>query len=111
MMSERVQSFDATVQRALSELEDIIRQHYPSSRFEVRRGHDDPESIHLMAIVDLEDTDPVFDLVLERMMEIQIEDELPIYVIPVRPPERVQTMREATLRPPVTDFSASAHQQ
>ena len=99
MSSERIKSPNLATQRAFSELKALIQQHYPSANFEVRPGHDDPESIHLITIVDLEDTDPVFELVLERMMEFQIEEELPIYVIPVRPLERVRMMHEATVSP------------
>jgi hypothetical protein len=40
--------------------------------------------VHLIAAVDVDDLDDVTDLVIKRMMEIQIEDGLPIFVIPTR---------------------------
>lgn len=110
MNSEHIQSLTLDAQHALSELESLIQQHYPDARFAVSHGHDDPESIHLMVTVDLEDTDPVFELVLDRMMEFQIDKDLPIFVIPVRPPERVQKMRDAHVSPPVTELPVSAYQ-
>lgn len=107
MIPERNQTLNPAIQRALSELKSIIHQHYPAARFEVEHGHDHPESIHLITVVDLEDTDPVFELVLERMMEYQIEEELPIYVIPVRTPERVRMMRDEAARSPALELPAS----
>ena len=48
-----------------------------------------------MATVDVPDKGEGFDLVVDRMMELQIEEELPLFVIPVRPRERVlQMLRE-----------------
>jgi len=63
----------------------MILQHYPDASFEVGRGQDDPAAIHLMTTVDVEDTDDVIDVVIDRLMQMQIEDDLPIFVIPVRP--------------------------
>jgi hypothetical protein len=51
--------------------------------------------VHLTTIVDLDDPDEVLDLVINRMMELQVEDKLPVYVIPVRTPERVAALRRA----------------
>jgi len=39
--------------------------------------------------VDVSDTEEVFDVVVERLLEMQIDDALPIYVVPVRPVHRV----------------------
>ena len=78
---------------AVDELEALILDRYPDATFRVTRGPDDPETIHLLAMVDVEDTDAVLDAVVDRMMDLQIEGGLPIYVIPVRPPERVLALR------------------
>jgi hypothetical protein len=69
--------------RALSELQAMIQAKYPSARFEVSQGHD-PIGLHLRAIVDVDDIDKVTDLVLDREVELQIEDGLPVYVFPAR---------------------------
>jgi hypothetical protein len=75
-------------QAAIAELQALIKQHYPDATFRVECGTDDPEAIHLIAVVDVDDQSDVLDAVVDRMMEIQIEEELPIFVIPVRPPAR-----------------------
>src|SRR3546814_1184299 len=49
----------------------------------------------LVATVDVEDQDAVLDVVVDRMMELQIDEGLPIFVIPVRTAERVAAMRAA----------------
>jgi hypothetical protein len=38
--------------------------------------------------VDLEDTEPVVDLVIERELELLLEEGLPVQVIPLRAPAR-----------------------
>ncbi|MCX6023558.1 MAG: hypothetical protein NTZ05_17855 [Chloroflexi bacterium] len=73
----------------MEELKGLIRQRYPDARFEVTRSPEDAEVVHLQTTVDLEDRDKVLDLVVERMMELQAKEGLPLYVIPVRPLERV----------------------
>jgi hypothetical protein len=89
MNQERRETLDPRIRSALTELEDAITQHYPTARFEVSRGHDEPENIHLTAIVDVEDTDQVLELVIDRVVDLQVEEGLPIHVIPIRTPEQV----------------------
>ena len=83
------------MQRAVDELRSMIQEQYPSATFRVGPSPEDPAVIHLTATVDVEDTDAVLDVVNDRMREIQIEDRLPLFVIPVRPAERVIAMRRA----------------
>jgi hypothetical protein len=76
------------VQEALSELRGMIERKYPSASFEVSQG-DDPEGIYLTPTIDIDDTEEVFELLDERLLQMQIDEELPVYVFPVRPVERV----------------------
>jgi hypothetical protein len=88
MNTVRVKDHDPRVASALSELQTIIRARYPSALFAVSHG-EDPQGIYLTATVDVEDTDVIVDLVIDRLLAIQIEEALPIYVIPIRPPARI----------------------
>lgn len=88
MSVERLSDQDLHVQSALAELRALIQQRYPSARFRVGLG-DDPEGIYLTATVDVEDPEDVVDVFIDRLLELQIEEHLPVYVVPVRPPERV----------------------
>lgn len=79
---------DEQVERALDELRSIIRRRFPEAQFEVFHG-EDPEGTYLSAIVDVEDSDEVVDVFIDRLIDMQVEDGLPVYVVPVRPLERV----------------------
>jgi hypothetical protein len=86
---ENLQALDPRARRAVDELRAMISRKYPGMSFELARGHDEPENIHLKALVDLDDADAVLDLVGERLDQLQVEEGVPIYVIPLRTPERV----------------------
>jgi len=108
MTAERQRQPDQRLQRGLDELRGIILRRYPEATFEVSRGPDDPEAIHLTATVDVEDTEDVVDLVIDRMMELQIEENLPIFVIPTRPMERaLEELRRPHLGSPYPPRTAS----
>ena len=79
---------DPRVLAAIEELEELVRSRYPEATFSVGRGQDDPEAIYLYATVDLEDTEPVVDLVIERELSLLLDEGLPVQVIPLRTPER-----------------------
>lgn len=93
MSAERRQELDPRIQQAVAELESIISRRYPSTTFELSRAVDDPEIIHLTATVDLDDPDEVSDLVIERELQLQVDEGIPLYVIPIRNPERIAAAR------------------
>jgi hypothetical protein len=95
----RIERFEPRTERALEELRSQIRERYPTAAFEVFR-RDDPDGIRLRVTVDVEDTDAVLDTVIDSLYDIQVEQQLPIYVVPVQPfaPEQA-----------VTDASESPH--
>lgn len=65
-----------------------IAQRYPQAVFEAGLG-EDPDGVYLTATVDVQDTTEVFDVVVDRLIDMQVEEGLPIYVVPVQPLERV----------------------
>lgn len=88
MRADRIGPDDSRIQSAVEELQEMIRGRYPDATFEVSQG-DDPEGVYLTPTVDVEDTEDVFDVVVDRLLDMQIEEKLPVYVIPVRPLKRV----------------------
>jgi hypothetical protein len=76
------------MQAAIMELQGLIQQHYPNTTFEVVYG-DDPTGIYMLATVDIEDTEAVVDVYINRLLELQIDADLAVYVVPVRPLARV----------------------
>jgi hypothetical protein len=81
--------YDARVRQAVAELTACIKHAYPSTSVAVQRGMDDPQETWLVATVDIEDPDEVIDLVLPRLLELQVDQGLPIHVLPIHTPERV----------------------
>ena len=92
-MSQGLERLDPCVRDALDELRGIIRLHHPAAGFEVSRAEDEPENVHLTVTVDLEDADEVID----RVVELQVEDRVPVHVIPVRTPERILAEAQSRL--------------
>ena len=76
------------MQAAIMGLQGLIQQHYPNTTFEVVHGSD-PTGIYVLATVDVEDTEAVVDVYIDRLLELQIDADLAIYVVPVRPLARV----------------------
>ncbi len=82
--TERIDLTDPRIERAVKELRSMISQRYPDATFNLTYG-EDPEGVYLKPVVDVEDTTEVFDVVGDRLLDMQVEEELPIYVVPVRP--------------------------
>jgi hypothetical protein len=89
-----VRQLEPERQQAVRELTGIIGARYPNTEFLIEPGIDDPEAIHITAVVDLDDPDEVMDLVIDRLVELQGDAGLPISVIPIRTPARVAALLE-----------------
>src|SRR5262245_41354240 len=89
MSNEQPLHLDELTQQAVDELRQTIADRYPTASFEVTRAADDPQSVHLLAIVDVDDPDEVGDLVVDRVVHMQVEGGIPVHVIPIRTLERV----------------------
>ncbi|MBV9280386.1 MAG: hypothetical protein JOZ41_09930 [Chloroflexi bacterium] len=94
MRSERLH-LDPRRQQAVEELTGMIRARFPATSFAVRPGIEDPEETYLTATVDIDDPDEVMDLVVDRLLDLQMTEGIPVYVLPVHTPERaLETMRQ-----------------
>ncbi len=89
MNSEYLRTLDPRRLHAVTELTDLIRSQYPDAAFQIGSGTDEPGSTYLTVVVDLDDPDEVMDLIIDRLIELQVEQNIPISVIPTRTPERV----------------------
>ncbi len=88
MTPERYTPDHPKIQAAVAELTELVRGRYPDATFEVTE-EEDPEGTYLTATVDVADTDEVIDLVIDRLLELEIDEGLPVYFVPVRPLSRV----------------------
>ncbi len=82
-------------------MQEVIQRHYPTATFAIDQG-DDPEGWYMTAMVDVDDPDEVVNIVIDRLMELQVDDGLPVYVIPVRTPQRVAALLAKRGRRPRT---------
>jgi hypothetical protein len=88
------------MQEALHELKGLITARFPQAAFVVEEGFD-PEGVYLIPTVDIADTDEVIAVVGNRLVELQVDEGLPVYVTPLRPIERVVAeLRKREVSPP-----------
>lgn len=93
MNREEASASPTRISKAIDELQLLIKGRYPTATFEIAKS-DDPNGTYLTTTVDLDDPDEVMDLVIDRLLELQVDEELPVYVLPVRPWARVvQTLQ------------------
>jgi hypothetical protein len=86
---------------AVDELQRLITARFPQAAFVIEEGFD-PEGTYLVTTVDIADTDEVIAVVGDRLVELQVDEGLPVYVTPLRPMKRVLAQlreREATTPP------------
>src|SRR4028118_548954 len=80
---------EGRMHEAVTELQGTISRRYPSARFSLSHSEDEPTSLELTAVVDVDDPDEVLDAVIDRVVEFQVDEPLPIHVVPIRTPERI----------------------
>src|SRR5207248_4562531 len=76
------------MEKAVNELKGTIAERFPQASFVVEEGFD-PKGIYLVTTVDIADTDEVMDVIGDRLVALQVDEGLPIYVTPLRPIRRV----------------------
>jgi hypothetical protein len=85
-------SFDSPkMHAAMAEIKDLILQHFPDATFDSGPG-EDPVGMYLIATVDLEDLGPVEDVFIDRLVDLQVDEGIPLYVITSRPLARTMEM-------------------
>ena len=99
MSKEHRMASDRRIATALHELQTLINERYPAAHVDVFQG-EDPAGVYLRATVDVEDTDEVLDVVLDRLYDFQVEQGLPVHVVTTIPLERVaDQLRTRSTRP------------
>ena len=91
------------MQEVLHELKGLITARFPQAAFVVEEGFD-PEGVYLITTVDIADTDEVIAVIGDRLVDLQVDEGLPVYVTPLRPIERVvaELRNRQTAIPPVS---------
>jgi len=73
---------DPRLMPAIDELKARVLAKYPTATFRV--GVRAEPAFHLYVSVDLEDDEQLIDLVIDRVLELQVEEGIPLHVIPLR---------------------------
>jgi hypothetical protein len=91
------------MQEAIDELKGLINARFPKAAFVVEEGFD-PEGVYLITTVDIADTDDVIAVIGDRLVALQVDEDLPVYVTPLRPIERVvaELRNRQTTIPPIS---------
>jgi hypothetical protein len=71
------------MKEAIDELKGLITARFPQAAFVVEEGFD-PEGVYLITTVDIADTDDVIAVIGDRLVELQVDEGLPVYVTPLR---------------------------
>lgn len=77
---------------AVDELKALILSRYPGAQFRLAHDEDDASIVYMTAVVDIDDPDEVTDLVIDRTGELLVQEGIPLFVVPIRTPERVAAM-------------------
>ena len=105
MRQERSIPLTPAMEKAVNELKGSICERFPQASFVVEEGFD-PKGIYLVTTVDIADTDEVIDVIGDRLVELQVDEGLPIYVTLLRPIQRViAELREREHTPPASPLS------
>ena len=88
MSQEQPIPLTPAMEKAVNELKGMISERFPQASFTVEEGFD-PKGIYLVTTVDIADTDEVIAVIGDRLVELQVDEGLPIYVTPLRPMQRV----------------------
>ena len=94
MSPDRIELTDPRVTAAVEELRGLIAAKYPDATFAVFEG-EDPEGIYLRATVDIEDSSDALTPALDKLYELEVEQELPIYVVTSQPAARIAVQLKA----------------
>lgn len=81
MRTKRIRASDPRMKAAIEEMKSRILQAYPGTNIDVEEG-DDPQGIYLWANVDPEDSVDLMDLIIGRVVDLQVDEGLPLYVVP-----------------------------
>ena len=95
MTVERTPEFTPRMQKALSELQGLISKRYPDATFRVTLSPESSKTVLLKPVVDVDDRDGVMDVVIDRLGELQAQEQLSLLVVPTRPKARNEAMRRA----------------
>lgn len=87
---------DPRMMAAIAELTQLIHSRYPDTTFTTELG-ENGEAVFVTAVVDVDDPDEVVDCFIDRAVALQVDEGLPLHIIPMRTTERNNQLLAALL--------------
>src|SRR5680860_1264144 len=78
---------DPKLHDAAQQISMAILDQFPDAQISKEEGYDPPK-LYVVAVVDVDDTEPVFDSFIDLLLDFKIEGQLPLDVIVTTSPER-----------------------
>ncbi|MGI8644236.1 MAG: hypothetical protein ACR2LS_09010 [Thermomicrobiales bacterium] len=101
---------DPRIQAAVAELQSLVATKFPLATFGTPYV-DDSDGVSFVAIVDTDDLDDVVEAAMPRMLDMLVEEGLPVYVVPDWPTwrvrEQVQAAKMASAYQPRLDVASA----
>jgi hypothetical protein len=85
---------DPRIQAAIAELQFLVAAKFPRATFGAPYV-DDSDGVSFVAIVDTDDLDDVVEAAMPRMLDMLVEEGLPVYVVPDWPDWRIREQVKA----------------
>jgi len=93
MTAHKPKPLDPRMKAAIDEVQGMILVQYPETTFDV--GEPDEHGVVFMrAIADVDDPDEVTEIVIDRQVDLLVDEGLPLYVIALRTPAREAAERQ-----------------
>lgn len=83
-MVSKLRRISRREREAVADLKRLLRHRFPDATFELKLGGE-PDGVYLMATIDHENTFDVIDYISDRLVAVQVDEGLPVYVIPLTP--------------------------
>ncbi|MDQ3695277.1 MAG: hypothetical protein M3464_16855 [Chloroflexota bacterium] len=91
-MVGQLRRFSRREREAVADFKRLLRDRYPDATFEVKLGGE-PDGVYLMATIDHENTFDVIAHIRDRLLEVQVDEGLPVYVIPLRADHSIRSSK------------------
>lgn len=82
MAQVAVDAHETRLRDGIVEMKRLILAAFPEARFSIELG-EDPAGTYLIATVDVEDTDEVIDVFIDRLVQLQVDEGLRLHVLPL----------------------------
>ncbi len=80
---EKVRIWDRKMLDAIAEIQRLISRSFPGTGY-IQSLQDDPFGMRMVATVDTDDLDAVVDCFIDRLLSMQVDEGIPLYVVPIR---------------------------